>query len=90
MPVENHEVHPSTIHHDMRYTACQQKVRRDFYEVPVRRYNGQGELVGMAISRVLDTSSTGCRNVSFETDPACQGCKFPKDMEYINRMKELK
>ena len=88
MPVENHEVHPSTQHNNHRYTACQQKVRKPGYWVMTREYIYTG-IYALRPEWIEDTSSTGCRNVSFETDPACRGCEFPKDFAYIEKMRNL-
>ena len=88
MPVLDHETHPSTIHNNMRYTKCQNKVRALWYGVMTRHYLNDGSYE-LRYEWILDTSSPGCRNVSFDTDPACQGCKQVRDMEYINRMKAL-
>jgi hypothetical protein len=64
-------------------------MRQPGYWVLTRAYSSVGSY-DLIDEFVPDNSSTGCRNVSHDSDPACQGCKFPKDMEYINRMKELK
>jgi hypothetical protein len=72
----------------MRYTACQQKVRRPGYWVLTRAYSKAG-YYDLVEEFVKDTSSTGCRHMGFDTDPACQGCEFPKDVSYIEKMKGL-
>jgi hypothetical protein len=92
MAVEDHPVHPSTIHNDMRYTACQQKVRKPGYYVIETKFPAWGEELRPPFQQttwVPDTSSTGCRNVSFDTDPACKGCNQVRDMEYIEKMRNL-
>jgi hypothetical protein len=89
MPVLDHETHPSTIHNDMRYTACQQKVRKPNYPKLVTVFPVDGNPY-QHWALIPDTSSTGCRYMDYETDAGCNGCKQPKDMEYIEKMKGLK
>lgn len=88
-PVEDHPIHPSTRHGaEFRYTKCQNKKPKDGYYVLTRHYfeDGRYELRNEFIP---DTMSKACRNLSYDSDPACQGCPQPKDLEYINKMKEL-
>lgn len=88
MAVEDHPVHPSTSHNDMRYTACQNKARKGWYWKLVTFFDGTAPY--QEWREIEDTSSTGCRYMDYETDAGCQGCKQPKDMEYIDKMKGLK
>ena len=90
MPVEDHAVHEKVKYGaDFRYTACQQKQRKPGYAVLTRHYFDDG-LYELRNEWVPDNSSEHCRSMQYDSDPACQGCGFPKDVEYINRMKELK
>lgn len=88
MPVLEHETHPSTIHNDMRYTACQNKVRKGWYWKLVTFFDGTAPY--QEWREIEDTSSTGCRYMDFETDAGCGQCKVQMDLGYINKMKELK
>lgn len=89
MPVENHEVHPSTQHTDLRYTACQNKRRMIGYFVPTRHFNPKGT-IELRNTFVASATSDACRYTERENDPGCAGCKQPVDHEYLDRMKGLK
>lgn len=89
MPVEDHPIHPSTRHGEgFRYGCNNDNAKPAGYYVLTRYYfnDGRYELRNEYIG---NTASTACRNMSYDTDPACRDCPQPKDLEYINRMKEL-
>lgn len=88
MAVEDHPVHPSTIHNDMRYTACQEKMRKPGYWVLTRAYSKAG-WYDLTEEMVKDTSSTSCRYMDYATDTGCVGCEQPKDVEYIEKMRNI-
>lgn len=84
MPVETHEVHPSTVGGD-RYTACREKVRKPHYYAPTRRYRKDGTFV-IEQEKVEDKSSHPCRYDMSMTDPKCEGCERSGQGEQYDRM----
>lgn len=88
MPVEEHEVHPATQHGDeFRYGCNNAKPRPRGYFVLTRTY--YGDAYDLNNEWVENTMSKHCRNVDYDSHPGCRDCPQPKDLEYINKMKEL-
>lgn len=89
-PVEDHPIHEKVrVGPDFRYAACQRKIRQPGYYVLTRYYFDDGRYE-LRNEWVPNTASKDCRYMQHDTDPACQGCPQVKDMEYINKMRELK
>lgn len=89
MPVEDHEIHPATRHTDLRYTACQEKVRNPSYPKLVTVFPAEANPY-QHWTLIADAGRTGCCYMDYETDAGCTGCKQPKNLEYIDKMKGLK
>ena len=82
------EVHERTKGSE-RYDHCQNKVRKPSYWAPHRRVFPDGSFEIISV-RIPDTLSKACRNFFlWDDDPKCEGCTYPKDTEYAERMKGM-
>ncbi len=90
MPVMDHPIHPSTQHGaEFRYGCNNRNQKPRGYFVLTRHYFPSGEYE-LRNEWIENTMSKGCRNVDYKSHPGCKDCPAPKDLEYINKMKELK
>ncbi len=85
-PVLDHPIHDK-VKHDKPPAGCRDRVQmEDGYYVLVRDYlhDGRYEFKDQWIPH---TMSTQCRQIN--NLPECEGCTAEKDVEYIERMKQL-
>lgn len=85
MPVEDHPVHPHGVRSSDHRASCFDKprVREDCWVQDGWFPDGRRFMV-----RIEDTGSFGCRQIL--DLPECAGCTAEKDLEYINKMRNLK
>lgn len=91
MPVEEHEVHEKVrINADDPYGCHSREKMSAGYYAPDREYRPDGTFY-IRLTFIPHTTSTCCRSFYlWDTDPRCTGCTTPKDIEYANRMGNLK
>lgn len=89
MPVLDHEVHPLTRQGaDAKYGCNSDRPRARSYWAPHRRVFPDGSFEVISV-RVPDTMSEACRYDLAEHDSKCNGCQREKDVDYLNRMKNV-
>lgn len=84
MPVEDTPVHPHGVRHNYK-AGCFNG------QPPTTRYLVQNGWNSDGTRRMLlieNTASKQCRQML--DLPECEGCTYPKDHEYINKMRNLK
>lgn len=89
MPVEDHEIHPSTQRDSSFRYGCHNNPKKSTgYFAPDRRYKPDGTFYVIQV-RIPHTMSTKCRFDMYNSDPQCEGCTVEKDVEYLERMAQL-
>ena len=79
------EVHARTVSDGVN-GACMTKTRAKSYWAVERRHFPDGSFDIISV-RVPDAMSQKCRNFYLWDAPECSGCEYPKDYEYMERMK---
>lgn len=92
MPVIDHPVHEKVRHTtETLYAACKAAVRTPGYWIKTRKYRDDGTgMYDLVDEFIPDQMSKHCRYVDYIKDRACDGCLQVKDLEYIDKMGELK
>ena len=91
MPVEDIPVHEKgKIDDSTPYGCHSRKGLEKGYFAPDRRYKPDGTFYVIQV-RIPHAMSTACRSFYlWDKDPRCAGCTAEKDIEYRNKMENLK
>ena len=89
-PVDDHPVHEKMrLKAGKRYGCFDRKGMAHGYTALDRYYKTDGTFV-VVQKYIKHEMTTKCRYDMFKTDPRCEGCDTPKDIDYLTRMKVLK